>query len=128
MVLFDGDCAVCHAGVNFLLDHDVEGRLRYAALQGPYAAEVRARTPDWPEGLDSLVLVEPGRTSWYSTGVLRMASYLPAPWRWATVLLWVPRPLRDAAYRAFAAVRYRVFGRVERCRVPRAAEVGRFLA
>jgi predicted DCC family thiol-disulfide oxidoreductase YuxK len=128
VVLFDGDCAVCNATVGFLLDRDRKGVLRYAPLQGAYGTALRARTPAWPANLDSLVLDEGDRVSWYSTGVLRAMRWLPAPWPAFSLFLLVPWPIRDAAYRAFAAVRYRVFGRVERCRLPRPGEEARFLA
>lgn len=132
IVLYDGDCAVCDATVQFLLDHDRDGLLSYAPLQGETAAAIRARHPEWPPDLDSLVLVEQiggrERLSWYTTGVLRMAGLLPAPWSWLRVLLWVPAFLRDPFYRLFAAIRFRVFGHVEQCRIPSDDEAGRLLA
>jgi hypothetical protein len=33
-------------------------------------------------------------------------------------LLWIPRPLRDAAYRLVAAIRHRVAGRSNACEIP----------
>lgn len=132
IVLFDGDCAVCDATVRFLLDRDRDRRLHFAPLQGPTAARIRDRHPEWPEDLDSLVLVERvGDTevlSWYTTGVLRMLRVLPAPWRWIAALEAVPAMLRDPFYRAFAAIRLRVFGRVTSCRLPTAAEAAQLLA
>lgn len=132
IVLFDGDCAVCDATVRFLLDHDRDRRLHFAPLQGPTAQAVRARHPEWPANLDSLVYVEridgTERLSWYTTGVLRMLAVLPVPWRWLAVLQGIPAPLRDPFYRAFAAIRLRVFGRVTSCRLPTAAEASQLLA
>jgi len=132
IVLFDGDCAVCDATVQFLMDHDRDGRLAYAPLQGPTATAIRARHPEWPDGLDSLVYVErrdgEEHLSWYTTGVLRMLGELPAPWRWLAALQAVPAVLRDPFYRWFAAIRFRVFGHVEQCRIPSDDELGRLLA
>lgn len=132
MVLYDGDCGFCDHTVQWLLDHDRDGRLVFAPLQGPTAAAVRARQPRWPPGLDSLVLVEVGpggreRVAWYSRAVLGICAYLPWPWRAAALLRILPAPLFDLGYRAFARIRYRVFGRVESCRIPSPAERARFL-
>ena len=33
IVLFDGVCKFCHASVNFIIDHDPRGHIRFAALQ-----------------------------------------------------------------------------------------------
>ncbi len=132
LVLFDGDCAVCDASVRFLLDRDRAGRLHFAPLQGPTAARIRARHPEWPADLDSLVYVEQTehgeRLNWYSSGILRMLGALPAPWRWLSALQVLPRVLRDPPYRAFAAIRLQVFGTVDACRLPTEAEAARLLA
>ena len=33
MILFDGSCNLCNAGVQFMLDVDTEGKYRLSALQ-----------------------------------------------------------------------------------------------
>jgi predicted DCC family thiol-disulfide oxidoreductase YuxK len=40
----------------------------------------------------------------------------------------IPRPLRDALYRWFAARRYRWFGKSDTCRIPTPELRARFLA
>jgi predicted DCC family thiol-disulfide oxidoreductase YuxK len=50
------------------------------------------------------------------------------PWRALSWLAVVPRPLADLGYALFARHRYRVFGRLDTCRVPSPAEQARFLA
>jgi predicted DCC family thiol-disulfide oxidoreductase YuxK len=131
LVLFDGICAVCNHGMRWLLDHDRDGALHYAPLQGPTAAAVLARHPELPSGLDSIVFVEQTpdgeRVSVHSGALLGIARLLPSPWRLFTGLRWVPRFVRDPLYRLFAAVRYRVFGTVDLCRIPRPDEMERFL-
>lgn len=132
IVLFDGECGFCDHSVQWLLEHDREGALAYAPLQGPTAAAILARHPRRPPGLDSLVLVEVDgrgreRIAWYSRAVLGILRHLPVPWRLLRVAWLVPRPLRDLAYRAFARVRFRIFGRLDACRIPRPEERARFL-
>lgn len=132
VILFDGVCAVCDAGVLWVVDHDPEARFAFAPLQGPTAEGVRARHPELPANLDSIVLVERGhdgveRLWWHSDAIFRIAAGLPGAWRWISVLRFVPRVLRDAGYRAFAAVRYRVFGKVEACRLATESEAARLL-
>ncbi|MFZ5479328.1 MAG: thiol-disulfide oxidoreductase DCC family protein [Myxococcota bacterium] len=127
IVLYDGTCGFCDASVRWLLAHDRAGVFRYAPLQGETAASLRARHPEIPADIDTLVLVEGDRVSLRSTAVARILARLPSPWRVLGWLRVVPRPLRDLGYRAFAAVRYRVWGRVEACRVPRPEERERFL-
>lgn len=131
LVLFDGVCAVCDAGMSWLLDHDPDGRFHYAPLQGDTSAAIRARHPELPEQLDSIIYVEQterGETvSWHTDAVLRIARDLGWPWRAFTFFRILPAPLRDLGYRAFAAIRYRVFGKIEMCRMPKDGEESRFL-
>jgi predicted DCC family thiol-disulfide oxidoreductase YuxK len=53
-----------------------------------------------------------------SEAVLRIVRRLPAPWKYASVFLWVPVFLRDAVYRIVAAIRHRVAGPSNACEIP----------
>lgn len=132
LVLFDGECAVCDATVQFMLDRDREGRFHYAPLQGDTAQEIMARHPEIPRDLDSIIFVEkrPDGTeqvTWHSTAILKMAAGLGGAWGALSALRVVPWWLRDPFYRGFAAIRYRVFGKLESCRMPEPEWEQRFL-
>jgi predicted DCC family thiol-disulfide oxidoreductase YuxK len=125
--LFDGVCKFCDAGVNFILDHDRRGLVRFAALQSESGQRLlrkfRLRTSDF----DTLVLVEGERCYTRSSAVLRVAGLLGGPWRWLTAFLLVPPFLRDFAYDIFARNRYRWFGKYDACRLPTPEVRRRFL-
>jgi len=130
LVLFDGVCNLCNATVNFLLDRDRRGALRFAALQSSGARErLRALGYDVRDGAPpSLLLIERGRVYDRSTAALRIARHLSSlGWRLASALLVVPRPLRDAVYSFVAKNRYAWFGRSDVCRVPTDELRNRFL-
>jgi predicted DCC family thiol-disulfide oxidoreductase YuxK len=132
LVLFDGVCGFCDRLVDFLIRRDAAGRLRFAPLQGETAAALRARHPEIPRDLETLVYVEASggreRVHLRSEAALRVFGELGGGWRRLAWLLALPRPLRDAGYRLFARVRYRLFGRLAACRLPTPAERSRFLA
>lgn len=118
IVLFDGVCNVCNASVNFIIDRDPQGLFQFASLQSPIG-QALARKHDIPtDEISTMVFVEDGVAHTKSTAALRIARHLRGPVRVAAALMAVPRPLRDAAYRVFAANRYRWFGQSESCRVP----------
>lgn len=131
IVLFDGLCGLCDRGVCWLLLHDPQGRLTFAPLQGETAAGLRASHPEIPVEIETLLLVESGpegeRIHFRSDAVLAALRALDPPWRWLAGLRWIPRFLRDAVYRAVAAVRFRIWGRRESCRLPLPGEEDRFL-
>jgi predicted DCC family thiol-disulfide oxidoreductase YuxK len=132
VLLYDGLCGFCDGTVQFILEHDRHGTLRFATLQGEYARGVIARHPEL-QGVDSLVLVEPAndstseRVSVRSAGALRLARYLGGPWHLARAVAIVPRFLRDWAYDGFARIRYRVFGRYDSCPIPSPEQRARFI-
>lgn len=132
IVFFDGVCGFCAASVQWLLDHDAAGVFHYAPLQGEIAAAARAAHPGFPEDIDTAVYLrrfpDGSERIWLrSSAVLRVCGRLGWPWRLAAAALIVPVFLRDPLYRAFASVRYRVFGTVEACRIPDPEQAARLL-
>ncbi len=140
VVLFDGVCNLCNGTVQLILDHERTPSLRFAALQSDVAKELLAQAFDAEEVTrlvrgsngegdpDSVVLIEGGRGYTRSTAALRILRHLRAPYRWLSVLVVVPRAVRDAVYRWIGRNRYRWFGKAEACRVPTPELRARFLA
>ncbi|MFT5587327.1 MAG: putative DCC family thiol-disulfide oxidoreductase YuxK, partial [Cognaticolwellia sp.] len=102
--------------MQWLLDHDDQGRLHYAPLQGDLAAQLRAEMPMIPTELDTMVFVRDGHVFLRSQAVLQILRELPAPWSWFSVFRVLPSFLTDLGYRVLAANRYRIFGTLEACR------------
>lgn len=132
LILYDNVCGFCDASVRFLLDRDVDGRFHYAALQGELAAALRNENPDGlPEDVDTIVFVDntgpAPRILLRSRAIFAVFAQLDGPLRSLRWLNRLPQPLTDAAYRGFAAIRYRVFGKLDRCRIPKPEERDRFL-
>lgn len=118
IVLFDGTCAFCEGSVIFISRRDPAGYFRFGASQTPEAGRLLAAHGLPREAPRSLILIEGPDLFVRSTAVLRIAARLTWPWSLARVLLFVPVPLRDAAYRLVAAVRHRLAGRSTACGIP----------
>ena len=127
VVLFDGVCNLCNGAVSFLMDRDPERRLRFAALQSEAGARLLRQFTIAADPLETLILVEGGRTYLRSTAVLRALRHVRGPWRIVSWLLAIPRGLRDPVYAFVARNRYRWFGTRKSCRVPTPADRERFL-
>lgn len=118
IVLFDGTCAFCERSVTFIATRDPGGYFRFGASQTPAAQALLSEFGETRESTRSIILIEDGQLFRKSTAVLRIARRLPLPWSIAAVALFVPRPLRDAAYAVVAAVRHRIAGRSNACEIP----------
>jgi predicted DCC family thiol-disulfide oxidoreductase YuxK len=127
IVLFDGVCQFCNAGVNFLIDHDRAARFRFAPLQSAAGQALLRRFHLPTDDFNTFVLIEGERYYTRSTAALRIATLLGGWWSLLQTLLLVPPLLRDAAYDLVARHRYRWFGRLDACRVPTPELRRRFL-
>jgi len=118
LVLFDGTCAFCEGSVKFIARRDPAGYFRFGASQSPRAAALLADHGVARDSARSIILIEDGQVFLRSTATLRIARRLSWPWSLARVLLAVPAPIRDAAYRVVAAVRHRLAGASNACEIP----------
>ncbi len=133
VLLFDGECGLCHRVVRLLLRIDRVGVLRFAPLQGPAAQEVLRMQGLPADDFDSLVFVpdwsrrSEKNFSLRTDGVVAALRAVGASRR-ATLLALVPRAVRDAGYRLVACWRYTLFGPWRSCPLPRPEWTKRFLA
>ena len=131
LILFDGVCGFCDQSVQFILDHDPLGRFSFTPLQGETAEALRARHPRFPRDIDTMVYVRTDASGeellLRSRAVFAICGDLGGLWRLLAPLRWLPAAFTDLFYRAFAAVRYRIFGKVDACRLLAPEERGRFL-
>lgn len=127
VILFDGQCNLCDASVQFVLDHERDHELKFAPLESEAGRAILARYGLSPDDNSTVVLIANGQVYTRSTAALRIARHLRWPWRWLAALVVIPRPIRDALYRMIATRRYRWFGRREACRVPDPELAERFL-
>ena len=132
LLLYDGLCGFCDRTVRFVLARDRRGTMRFAPLQGEFAAGILARHPELRD-VDSLILVEragagaPERITVRSDAVVRIADYVCGGWSAAALLRLLPRAVRDWGYDVFARSRYRIFGRYTSCPIPDPGTRARFI-
>ena len=111
VIIFDGDCLFCQRSVRFIHRHDRANAYRFAARQTP-AGERLLGSVGVGLAPNSMVLIDDEGTWLRSDAVLRIAGRLGPPWSAARVLLLVPRPVRDAAYRVVARIRHRMLSTI----------------
>lgn len=117
IVFFDGQCALCHWAVLFLLRHDSQERFVFAPLQGKTAGELLGPLFEAMPDLDSMVLYVEGsggsETLIEGKAMLRTCWLLGGFWAILGLLSFLPGFLYNWAYRLLAANRERIWGTVE---------------
>ncbi len=106
------------------MSHDANRRLYAATLAGETAREALKPFAGMLVGVDSTVLYLPATATReasvqiHSDAALSVLRLLGGGWAvLSTFGHIVPRWIRDAAYKAFAKRRFRLFGRVEACQL-----------
>lgn len=123
VVFFDGYCGLCSTAVDFLMAEDLAQSLRYSPLQSETAERLRKVNklpiPEVAGQFDSLVVKIDENVYTQSAAVLKLAPYLGGLWRpFGAAGLLVPKGLRNWVYGLVAKNRYRIFGKLETCRMP----------
>lgn len=127
LVLYDGTCGLCARSVRWILRKEADHAIRFAPLQGETAAALRERFGNIPTTLESVVFIDGERAHLRSKAFLHLMKHMRAPWRWAYRVRWLPAFLLDLGYRLVAALRYRLFGKVDACELPAPEQRARFL-
>lgn len=127
LMVFDGLCNACSAQVRLLLRLDRAGTIRFTSIQSPYGRHLAARFGIDADDPSTFLFFDGGRPLTQSQAVIAIAGRLPRPWRWLRVLAYLPRPVRDGAYRWVARNRYRLAGRRETCMIPSPEVRARFI-
>ena len=118
--------------MRWLLEADRDGILSFAPLQGETAREVLSRHPEVTGDLSTVVYVRDfgspdERTYFRSDAAAAILRDLGGGYRLLALFRFLPRFLRNAIYDWIAAHRYRWFGKLDACRLPRKGEEKRFL-
>jgi predicted DCC family thiol-disulfide oxidoreductase YuxK len=112
LLLFDGDCAFCHATVRLAAQEDQHRRLRFAPLTSDVAlAALRGIERDWHG--DTIVLIDERGHAVKSRAVAAgVLEHLGGLWYLLGRLLrWVPKLIADASYDFVGRIRYQLGGR-----------------
>lgn len=118
IIFVDGHCMLCHWLVSFIARRDRKDLFRFAALQDDLVHSIDSIQKDKIEGLSTVILLDRNdQVSYQSDAVLKIFSLLPGAWQYASLLLYIPSPIRNAVYALIARIRY-LFGRKETCSIP----------
>ena len=132
LVLYDGVCGLCNRLLQFLLAHDRRAIFAFASLQSAIGRSTVERFGGNPDELSSFYVVSNFRTDrarmvGRGRAALFVAGELGWPWKAAVLFRVVPTAILNRVYDVVARNRYRVFGRLERCLMPRPEYRRRFI-
>lgn len=128
LVIFDGHCTLCSAGIDWMLARDPKGTSRFAVIQDVVPRALYAHYELDAETFDTFMVLDRGvaHTRW--RGVVAAGRTLPKPWSaLAVVARLVPDAIGDRLYDWVQRHRIAWFGARDTCRRPAEHERSRFL-
>jgi len=127
VVLFDGECKLCHAWATFLIRFDTKRVFKLASVQSDAGHTILQWYGLPTDVYETMLLVEGAQMYQKSLAFIRVMLALPWPWKIAASLWLIPKPLRDWLYDRIARNRYALFGRYKTCLLPTPDHLSRYL-
>jgi predicted DCC family thiol-disulfide oxidoreductase YuxK len=126
IIVFDGVCNFCNRVVQIIIRHDPSAQIHFTAQQTE-AGEKLLHQYSIKESISSVVFITKGAVYYQLDAVIEIAKLLTG---WPSVFKYtiiVPRFFRNYIYQLIAANRYRLFGKLDQCMVPKEEDKKRFL-
>lgn len=127
VLLFDGVCKLCNGWSRFVIHYDPQQRFKLATVQSNAGQQILHHLGLPTNQYDTMVYLEHGQAYFKSTAFLKAIVHFPFPFRLLGIFRLLPLAFRDKMYDLIARNRYRIFGRYDRCIVPNAQDLKRFL-
>jgi predicted DCC family thiol-disulfide oxidoreductase YuxK len=118
IVLYDGDCNLCHGFVRFIQKHDRKSQFRFISLQSDQAKELlKSAGFNQPE-MDSVIYLENNQTYLKSEAFFRITHQLGDAFKFIDLFSIFPRRLTDRIYDLIAKNRHILSSRKATCKLP----------
>ena len=126
IVLFDGVCNLCNSTILFLIKHDTNHNLHFAATQTESGKNLMRQYNILDEE-KSVFFIKDGIVFSKSNAVIEIAKQIT---RWPHIFKYgilFPAFIRDGVYNLIAKNRYALMGTRDSCSVPSKDHIERFL-
>lgn len=117
LAVYDGDCGLCAASVQFIFRHDKDKQYFFTPIQSPLGSAICCELGISPENPSGFVAIVGGKHYTKSRAVLRVAVSFGGAWKVLFILWVIPRILLDWIYDLIACRRKTIFQSARQCMV-----------
>lgn len=118
IILFDGVCNLCNSSVQKVIENDDRNVFRFASLQSDFGQKFLEENSFSRDQYNSMILIDGNKFYTQSEAALRIGKELKGIYKVSSLLLLVPKFIRNAVYNLIAKNRYTWFGKKESCWLP----------
>ncbi|WP_328260711.1 thiol-disulfide oxidoreductase DCC family protein [Pseudoalteromonas sp. Cn5-37] len=116
VILFDGQCNLCHFCVRFIVHFDKQITFKLCPMQSD-KGERLLMAHKVKDPLSSMLVIDKNQLYKQSDAVLFIATQLGFPFSLANVFKLLPKGFRDRIYDWLGRNRYRFFGKQTQCKL-----------
>ena len=127
IILFDGVCNLCNWTVSFIIRKDKKNLFRFSAIQSEAGNKLLKQYHIHEEANKTLIYLREKECLKQSTAVLYILKDIGRGWKLLYPLIYLPQKIRDAIYLFISRNRYKIFGKKNKCMVPRPDIKNRFI-
>lgn len=124
--LFDSVCVLCNGAISTALKYEKAPTIDFVSIQSARGRAIAEKHNIDPDDPDTFLFLDNGKPFVQSDGVIALSRHMKAPFNWVRFGVIIPKFLRDWLYSFIARRRYRLFGKLDTCRVPSDEERARF--
>lgn len=111
-IFYDGNCALCHGLIKFVLKFKTRDRFRFSPIQGETYSALFGKITTEPNTV--IVTTPSGDILDRSTAIAAVLVHMGGLNRILGRLIMIfPKTFRDRFYRCVSSIRYRIFGRTK---------------
>ena len=118
VVVFDGVCNLCNWGVKFIIRRDYKNKFLFTSIQSNIGPQLLLNHGIQTENIETFLLIKNGKPFTKSDAVFEILSEFKPGWKLLLIFRYIPKGLRDFAYRVIARNRYKLFGKKDQCMIP----------
>lgn len=124
--LFDSVCVLCNGAISTALRYEKAPTIEFISIHSTDGRLIAKQYNIEPDDPDTFLFLDNGCPYIRSDGVIALSKHMKAPFSWIRFGVVLPKFFRNTLYDLIARNRYRLFGKLDMCRVPTKEERGRF--
>jgi len=126
ILFYDGDCGLCNRSVQFILNHEQNHEIHFAALQSEFAQDFLKTKGIEKIDFSTMILFKNNQLYTKSDAAFQIVSHLKWYWKLLFLLKIFPKGLRNRVYDSIAERRKRLVKSF--CALPTSQQTKRFIA
>ena len=123
IIVFDGFCVMCNSFFRWVLENDKNDRYLFTNIQSDFYN----KNVSINKSIDSIILIKENKIFYESEAIKHILKDLDKYYLLRLVLNLTPTFINNFFYKIAAQNRYKIFGKKDKCELPKKNQLSKFL-